>query len=296
MAVAQDITRGALGVPGMNYSTLLDRSVDFATYESVFNAAYPSERDRQVVFALVQMLWDRGEANGYAAHIAKDPLPGTPRHQVLLHPAFGDHQVANAAAEVMARTIGAATNSGFLAAGRHWSAKDPGWGLPRFTGSTAGSALVYWDSGSATPPNGNVPPTEDDTLAGHDPHSDPRDTKKAREQKSLFLRPGGTVVDVCAGAPCLGKPLARELGHRALRLSARADTPHGVSRSLRADKPGLAGACLPGPAGGRTPSSAAAYGTPVVRPVSRTRPQRGTTRRSRGGSGQAPTGPSTRSR
>ncbi len=121
MAVAQDITRGALGVPGMNYSTLLDRSVDFATYEAVFNAAYPSERDRQIVFALIQGLWDRAETNGYAAHITKDLLPGTPEHQVLLHPAYGDHQVANAAAEVMARTIGASTNEGFLEPGRHWS-------------------------------------------------------------------------------------------------------------------------------------------------------------------------------
>ena len=46
MAVSQDITRGALGVPAMNYSTLLDRSIDFATYEGVFNAAYPSEMER----------------------------------------------------------------------------------------------------------------------------------------------------------------------------------------------------------------------------------------------------------
>ena len=35
VAVSQDITRGVLGVPGMNYSTLLDRSVDFARYEAV---------------------------------------------------------------------------------------------------------------------------------------------------------------------------------------------------------------------------------------------------------------------
>ncbi|MCW2607718.1 MAG: hypothetical protein JWO60_2411, partial [Frankiales bacterium] len=205
LAVAQDITRGALGVPGMNYSTLLDRSVDFATYEAVFNAAYPSERDRQLVFALIQGLWDRGEANGYAAHISKDPLPGTPRHQVLLHPAYGDHQVANVAAEVMARTIGASTNVGFLEPGRHWSTVDPGWGLPRFSGTHDGSALVYWDSGTETAPLGNVPPREFEGPAGHDPHSDPRDTTLARQQKSLFLHDGSVVTDVCGGGPCYGK-------------------------------------------------------------------------------------------
>ena len=202
MAIATDITRGVLGVPGMNYSTLLDRSVDFAQYESVFNAAYPSESDRQLVFALIQMIWDRGEANGYAAHISKDPLPGTPVHQVLLQVAFGDHQVANVAAEVMARTIGAATNPGFLDAGRHWGV-DPGWGIPRVTDPAyTGSAFVYWDSGTSTSPNGNVPPPEGAGVAGHDPHSDPRAESIAQDQKSDFLRTAGVFTDTCLGLPC----------------------------------------------------------------------------------------------
>jgi hypothetical protein len=203
MAVAQDITRGALGVPGMNYSTLLDRSVDFSQYESVFNAAYPSETERELVFGLIQMLWDRGEADGYAAHITNNPLPGTPSHQVLMHAAFGDHQVANVAAEVMARTIGAQTNAAFLDPGRHWGV-EPGWGIPRIAADTpyTGSAFVYWDSGTATPPNANVPPSEYPGVAGHDPHSDPRKDAKAKAQKSDFLRADGVFTDTCAGMPC----------------------------------------------------------------------------------------------
>ena len=55
----------------------------------------------------MQQLWDRGEANGYAQHMTSDPLPNTPPHEVLLHPALGDHQVAQVTAEVEARTIGA---------------------------------------------------------------------------------------------------------------------------------------------------------------------------------------------
>jgi hypothetical protein len=191
----------------MNYSTLLDRSIDFATYESVFNAAYPSELDRQLVFGLIQMLWDRGEANGYAHHISGDPLAGTPDHAVLLHVAFGDHQVANVAAEVEARTIGAGTNAGYLAAGRHW-AVDPMWGIPVAGTGWTGSAFVYWDSGSDTPPNGNVPPTAA-TVRG-DPHGDPRATRTARDQKAAFLATDGVFVDVCGGAPCLARPLAPE--------------------------------------------------------------------------------------
>ena len=207
MAIAQDVTRGVLGVPAMNYSTLLDRSIDFDPYEAVFASAYPSELDRQITFGLIQMLWDRGEANGYARHITRDPLPGTPSHAVLLHVAFGDHQVANVAAEVEARTIGAGTNAGYVAPGRHWSV-DPTWGIPVVGTGWTGSALVYWDSGSDTPPNENVPPTKA-TFRG-DPHGDPRATRAARDQKGLFLSTGGVFVDVCAGGPCYARPLAPE--------------------------------------------------------------------------------------
>ena len=40
-AVAQDWTRAVLGVPGMNYSLLLRRSVDFDTYAAILDPAYP---------------------------------------------------------------------------------------------------------------------------------------------------------------------------------------------------------------------------------------------------------------
>jgi len=106
-AIAQDWTRSVLGVPAMNYSTLLQRSVDFAPFQQLMDQSYPDRTDQQVIFALIQMLWDRGEADGYAQHLTRDPLPGTPAHQVLMHVAFGDHQVSPAAAQVEARTIGA---------------------------------------------------------------------------------------------------------------------------------------------------------------------------------------------
>jgi hypothetical protein len=105
---------------------------------------------------LIQMLWDRSESNGYAHHITTDPLPNTPDHQVMLQVAWSDHQVTNVAAEVMARTIGAPIMEG--PAGRSALGDGP---LPRAHGDlpVPGSALIYWDSGNATPPNGNVPAT-----------------------------------------------------------------------------------------------------------------------------------------
>ena len=119
----------------------------------------------------MQMLWDRGEANGYAHHITTDPLANTPSHEVLLHAAFGDHQVANVTAEVEARTIGASVYQPALdpaATGRP-TAPTEIFGIPAIESFPFnGSALVYWDGGpfdevdfpggTATPPNGNVPP------------------------------------------------------------------------------------------------------------------------------------------
>ena len=77
-AVAPDFDRAVLGVPGMNYSTLLSRSVDFTPFRTVLDASYTDELDRSLIYSLLTNLWDRGEANGYAHHMTSDPLPGTP--------------------------------------------------------------------------------------------------------------------------------------------------------------------------------------------------------------------------
>jgi hypothetical protein len=201
-AVSNEWTRAVLGVPGMNYSTLLQRSVDFDTYKAILVPSYPDELDRMLDLSIVQMLWDRAEADGYAEHMTTNPYPNTPAHTVLLHMAFGDHQVANIATEVEARTIGAKLRTPALAAGRD-TAVVPFWGIapiPSFPFS--GSALVVWDSGNHAPPDANLPP-EPDSVFGPDPHEKPRSQPSAREQKSEFLRTNGTVVDVCGTSPCL---------------------------------------------------------------------------------------------
>ncbi|HWH32992.1 MAG TPA: hypothetical protein VNU01_10010, partial [Egibacteraceae bacterium] len=203
MALTQDVTRGVLGVPGQNYSTLLDRSVDWEPYYAVFDAAYPDRLEQQIVFSMIQMLWDRGEANGYAAHITHDPYPGTPSHQVLLQAAYGDHQVTIVAAEVMARTIGAYAHQPQVA--KHYDAPEL-WGLEQIPyGSDTGaiSAMTLWDHGNDPIPLGNVPPTTD----RYDPHGLTRREPRAMDQKSAFMRTGGSVINVCdvpvVGGPCI---------------------------------------------------------------------------------------------
>ena len=65
-ALAPDFDRAVLGVPGMNYSTLLQRSVDFDEFAPIIYGGYPNQLERQLWLAQIQLLWDRGESNGYA--------------------------------------------------------------------------------------------------------------------------------------------------------------------------------------------------------------------------------------
>ncbi|HEX5615155.1 MAG TPA: hypothetical protein VFZ83_08365 [Acidimicrobiia bacterium] len=200
-AVALDWTRAVLGVTGMNYSTLLQRSIDWRTYEAVYEPSYPDEIERGIGISLIQMLWDRAETNGYAHHLTDDPLPGTPAHDVLLHIAFADHQVSMHAAEVQARTMGAAIRCPALVDDRIPDV-EAHWGLECASDDTTGSVLVYWDSGTPMVPTVNLPPTE-----GRDPHEDPRADGEARVQKSAFLASDGAFAEVCGTGPCTATPV-----------------------------------------------------------------------------------------
>ena len=199
--MAQDWDRAFLGVPAMNYSTLLDRSIDFDPFAQVFDPNYPDWVDRQLTILLAQMLWDRGENNGYAHHLTEDPYPGTKKHRVMLFEAFGDHQVANVATEVMARTIGAELRAPGLAPGRSPDA-EPFWGIDetRHLPDRQGSYLVVWDFGTPAPPTENVP-----NRAGTDPHGQGRDQLEVLTVAAEFLE-NGTLVDTCGGGPCQTLP------------------------------------------------------------------------------------------
>jgi hypothetical protein len=203
-ALAPDFTRAVLGVPGMNYSVLLPRSADFDVYSKVMYPAYPDQVERPLILDLAQLLWDRGEGDGFAQHMTTDPLPDTPKHTVLLDVAFGDHQVTPFQADVEARTIGASIHTPILPAGRS-PQKKPSWGIPAIASYPfAGSAIVYWDAGPArvtVPSLANTPNT-----GLEDPHELVRRTPAARAQKAAFLAPGGSLVDTCGGAACVAAP------------------------------------------------------------------------------------------
>lgn len=215
-AVSQDATRFSLGVPGMNYSTLLDRSVDFIGFNSVLSNFYPKSTERNLLLSASQLLWDRTDPSGHVNHTVADPYANTPAKTLLYQVAFGDHQVAPVTAEIAARSNGATIHAPTLDPGKSVPEVTPYYDIPATSYPSSGSALVIWDSGNPAPPIGNVPPEvitpmdiewgdlEACAQAGDsDPHSCPRNSVAARLQKSEFLKTGGMVIDVCAGAPCV---------------------------------------------------------------------------------------------
>jgi hypothetical protein len=199
-AVSFDWDRGVFGVPGINYSTLLNRSVDFDTFQQILDPAFPNKLDQAIMLLTIQMLWDRGEGNGYAAHFGGDPLPGVAPKTALIQAALGDFQVANVAMDVMARTMGASV--GAEAAAVRSADVEPFWGIPRIESYPfGGSAVFLFDSGTAVPPVTNTPPRD-----GVDPHEDVRRAAAAYDQIAEFLRPDGSVVDTCDASPCIIDP------------------------------------------------------------------------------------------
>jgi hypothetical protein len=210
-AIAPDFTRASLGVPAMNYSVLLPRSVDFDPFAAILYPSYPNETARPLLLDLIQMLWDRGEPNGYASRMTEDPLPNTPAHQVLMNVAFGDHQVSIYQADVQARTIGAAAHRPVLYEDR-WPDTDVLWGVPTIRRYPyTGSAIYYWDSGPVRedPANPGVmlgtepPPYENlPNRTGVDPHGDPRASAAEQQLVSDFFDGAILQRDDCGGGPC----------------------------------------------------------------------------------------------
>jgi hypothetical protein len=210
-AVSPDFTRASLGVPAMNYSTLLPRSVDFDEFAQVLYGFYPDETARPLLLDMMQMLWDRGEPDGYAGNMTGNPLPDTPAHQVLLDVAFGDHQVTDYQADVEARTVGAAAHRPVLFSGR-WPNTEVLWNVPTISHYPyTGSAIYYWDGGPVRPnpaePSATVgtepPPWENlPNRVGEDPHSLPRATAAEQQLVSDFFEGAIHGSDSCGGGPC----------------------------------------------------------------------------------------------
>jgi hypothetical protein len=188
MALTTDVERGLLGEPGMPYNLLLNRSVDFGPFFFLLQLIYQDNLDLQIVLGLVQMHWDRTEPNGYAPYITSNMLPGTPKHDVLLHVAIGDYQVSPLGAHLIARSVGAKNLA---------PVNRSIYGLEEVTGPFSGSGIVEYDFNLPMAPTTNVPPPG---PGEDDPHDKVRVLDASYDQTNDFLREG-VVKPYCDG-PC----------------------------------------------------------------------------------------------
>lgn len=187
MAISKDVTRGLLGEPGMPYNLLLNRSVDYAAYDAILRPNYPDMRSRQVLLGLFQMHWDRTEPNGYAPYINENMLPGSPKHEVLLHVAIGDYQVPPLGAHILARSVKAKNLS---------PVNRSIYGIPEDPGPFTGSGMVEYDFALEDSPINTGP----SSPKGQDPHDTVRKMDPSYDQSHHFFQTG-EIKAFCNG-PC----------------------------------------------------------------------------------------------
>lgn len=189
LALSPHLTRAGLSVPGGFWSQMIFRSSNFRMFGELLAGAYPDPLDRQLLVALSQSLWDASDPATYAAHVLRDPLPGSGGPKRLLYQeGIGDAQVPNLATRAVVRTLGISLLG---------LPTEAVFGVGQVLMS-AESAYVQYDIGqNPRPGDTNVPPERDNLVH----RSIPR-LEAAKTQLDSFLREDGRVLDTCAPRAC----------------------------------------------------------------------------------------------
>ena len=191
VALSPDVKRGHLGVPGNNYSLLLQRSTDFQQFFLILASSYGWPPDQAVALSAMQLLWDATDPVSHYRHLSAEPYPGNTAHQVILGPARGDWQVAPVSNEILARSdLGVPLMA-------HYDNTRQVFGTTEQSYPHVGSGVVLWHFGNPWPKLGNEPPND----PPGDPHGKPRREDGNSQQMVHFFRTG-EIIDVCNGAPC----------------------------------------------------------------------------------------------
>jgi len=176
-------------VGGGAWSTLLERSQHWSTFESLLENDLPSERDRQLAYAISQLYWDPVDPANYAGDLSQ--------RSVHWQIALGDDQVSNFASWIVVRGAGgwlldpAPERPPLLATA---PSAEPTWGP---------SATLY-DPAQGTSDGSNRP--ADDTTS----HDTPRTWEGTTQQTLAFLDRDdpGVVISPCGDQVCApGLPL-----------------------------------------------------------------------------------------
>lgn len=185
VGVAPDLPWGVLNVGAAGWTTLLQRSTNWALFKLIIDGSYPDRLDQQSIICVMQQYLDLADGMNLAPHYA-DPLPGNSPRRVLLQIGVGDLQVSNVASTMFARTAGFPLLD---------SSPVDVWGMTPVAGPQE-SALAIFDTKEAVqPPDGNL---NANVTAMNAAHLSIRMLPAAMEQTDHFLR-SGEVIATCDG-------------------------------------------------------------------------------------------------
>lgn len=175
------IEHAVLHVGGSAWSTMLERSSNWPTFEYLVVQGIPDPYDRQVLYATSQLLWDGVDPASYV-----DDLRG---RGFLWQESIGDEQVPNLTTELLMRSVGVPLATP--------SATAP-YGLDAVALPTTAPAMVQFDPELGLPPAENRPAQESGA------HTGPRTWEGALQQTAGFFAAGaeGRVEHFCGSGPC----------------------------------------------------------------------------------------------
>jgi hypothetical protein len=174
------IKRCVIQVNAINYSMMLERSLDWPTYRTTLIGAYDDPLVVALMLNLMQQEWDRTEPVVVADVITGTGFPNTPAKQVLMQVAIADDEVPNVASEYAMRTmnIPVITPSPHIPFGVEQAA-------------SASSGAVWYDYGlGGTIPLTNTPPPPNDV------HSQIRNKKATTDMMKKFYAEG-VITNAC---------------------------------------------------------------------------------------------------
>ena len=187
MGIAQEVTKGALNVPGSEWSLLIQRSTDFANLQQILDIEWADPLDQQVLLAIIQPEWDFTDPASFASHLIAAPLPNTPAKTILVQEAIHDAQVSNVATRVLVRTIGLPG----------MDLETPVYGVTEMPAPLP-SAYTQWDvMPTPVPPDANAAAPSDNGA-----HGEIRKLVDLEAQLKAFFTPDGQVTQTCTG-PCV---------------------------------------------------------------------------------------------
>jgi hypothetical protein len=185
MAYDPFVKRGVLGVPGSNWSLLLQRSTAFTILQAVLESSYTEPLWSQVLISLMGHAFDPYDPITTTTRVLSRPLPGTPEKQLFLYEGVGDSLVSNLTTEMTARSLGIPVTGP--------SVRVP-FGLTVTTIPVTSALTIYDEQPDPAPPDDNVPPSKDNGT-----HVDVNKRAAVQRQVRHFLKTGQVIHECRLG-------------------------------------------------------------------------------------------------